>query len=306
MELNLLLKIIKNGELKIYGGKKNEKSDDKYYLLKLAIQNNSKGKELIDDLRKNHCSNVNILLKKDIRTYNPIISQNDVVEQIKREDVSGLEELLNKITNINTSNKIKADNIKFYMFEYCLDGEKVYIFRRNFNIKSLKKSLILKVSPDGIYDSLKLDKFLKMDYEIDLLIFKNHVYIDNHIALERIFYLNEEFKVKASELLDKYEFMENIIDFETIKNKLLNNGRFVRRIAKLSENNERATLFIENIEKTKIAINRFGLPINYNDETQQFEINNKDSIQLNVLVNLMQDSYYETIIGEDMGEDPYR
>lgn len=132
------------------------------------------------------------------------------------------------------------------------------------------------------------------------------VYIDNHVALERIFYINEEFKDKANIILNRIERTEKVKNFMTVKDKLLNNGRFVRRIAKLSSDNDRAILFIESIENTKLAIEQFSLPIIYNEKTGQFEVDYNDLSQLNVLVNLMQDAYYKTMIGGDRGEDPHR
>ncbi|PTI29397.1 hypothetical protein BU072_08560 [Mammaliicoccus vitulinus] len=298
--------IIQDGSLRVYCGEKREKNEDKYYLLRLSIKNNSNGNNLIEELKNYHHLNSTKILEQDIQEYNPIISKNDVVERIKTDDTLGYKEILSKLTNIDTSNNIQSKNIKFYMFEYSLNDEKVYIFRRNFNNKSLKRSIFVKLDPEGIYDTLELDDYLKMDYEIDLLIYNGYIYIDNHIALERIFYLNEEFKEKAITILSRIEETEKVKNFETVKTKLLNNGRYVRRIAKLSEDNDRATLFIESIEKTKLAIEQFGLPIIYNEDNKQFEVDYEDSSQLNVLVNLMQDSYYKTIIGEDKGEDPHR
>src|SRR5699024_71455 len=107
-------------------------------------------------------------------------------------------------------------------------------------------------------------------------------------------------------ILNRIESTKKVKNFETIKDKLLNNGRFVRRIAKLSEDNDRATLFIESIENTKNAIEQFNLSIFYNEDIEQFEVDYEDYSQLNVLVKLMQDSYYKTIIGDNKGEDPNR
>lgn len=303
---NKISEIILNGSLRVYCGEKRETNENKYYLLRLSIKSNNKGNSLIEELKKMHQLNSTEMLNQEIQEYNPIISKNDVVEKIKAESTFGYDELLTKLTNIDTSNNIQPKNIKFYMFEYNLNGEKVHILRRNFNNKSLKRSVFVKLDPDGIYDTLKIDQHLKMDYEVDLLIYDGWIYIENHIALERIFYLNEEFKEKANKILSRIEKTKKVKSFETVKDKLLNNGRFVRRIAKLSEDNDRATLFIDSIAKTKLAIEQFSLPINYNNETEQFEIDYEDISQLSAFVNLMQDSYYKTIIGENKGEDPNR
>lgn len=54
MSGNKISDIIQNGTLKVYCGEKREKSDDKYYLLKLSIKDNHKGKKLIEELTYNH------------------------------------------------------------------------------------------------------------------------------------------------------------------------------------------------------------------------------------------------------------
>ncbi|CDR61304.1 Kiwa anti-phage protein KwaB-like domain-containing protein [Staphylococcus schweitzeri] len=306
MAINEISNIIQNGLLNIYCGEKKSTNEDKYYLLRLSIKDNNNGSDLIQDLKKEHQLNARNLLNYDIQEYNPIISQNDVVERISTSDTNGYNELMSKLTNIDTSNNIQTKRIKFYVFEYSLNDEKVYIIRRNFNNRSLKRSVFVKLDPEGIYDKLTLDDYLKMDYEIDLLIYGESIYIDNHVALERIFYINEEFKDKANIILNRIERTEKVKNFMTVKDKLLNNGRFVRRIAKLSSDNDRAILFIESIENTKLAIEQFSLPIIYNEKTGQFEVDYNDLSQLNVLVNLMQDAYYKTIIGGNRGEDPHR
>lgn len=176
MAINEISNIIQNGLLNIYCGEKKSTNEDKYYLLRLSIKDNNNGSDLIQDLKNEHQLNARNLLNYDIQEYNPIISQNDVVERISTSDTNGYNELMSKLTNIDTSNNIQTKRIKFYVFEYSLNDEKVYIIRRNFNNRSLKRSVFVKLDPEGIYDKLTLDDYLKMDYEIDLLIYGESIY----------------------------------------------------------------------------------------------------------------------------------
>lgn len=306
MCLNRIHEIIENGNFYMYGGKKDVKLQDKYYLIKLSFTDNEVGNNLILELKNKHNKIILNNFENDIVEFNPIVNQKDVVEEISTEKTSGVDDLLNKMENIDTTNDINVEKIKFYLFVYELENENVYLIRRNFNVKSLNRSILAKLRPAGIFDKIDSNQLLKIDYDIDFIIYQEKIYIFNHISLERIFYLNEEFKEKAEETLKKPIFTLKIDNFEKVSEKLLNNGKYVRRIAKLSDDKNRSTLFIENVNKTKYAISEFELPIVYDDSHEKFKINYNDSSQLDTLVNLMQDSYYKTIIGDDKGEDPTR
>ncbi|MDW3909743.1 DUF4868 domain-containing protein [Staphylococcus saprophyticus] len=299
--------IIANGDLSIFVGYKKPKSDSLYWLSHISIKNNNKGEEITNDFKQNHNNRVNSdIFALKLVEYNPIISQKDTVETINTSDINGYQELITKQSNIDSTDKLPIKSIKFFIFEYEHNGKIVYIFRRYFKKNQFDKSLLVKIGPEGIFDKVNSDESLNFDYDIDMLIYDEKCFVLNHISLERIFYLNEEFKEKANITLEKISETNKINNFDKIKNKLLNDGRFVRRIAKLSEDNNRSTLFIENINNTKNAIYEFDLSIIYDEELEVFEVDYNDEIQLNTLVNLMQDSYYKTLIGNEKGTDNFR
>ena len=122
---------------------------------------------------------------------------------------------------------------------------KYYYLDVIFTLDKLDRSF--KVMPvSGIYDQITENKFLTIDADIDLLILNNDIHIFDHISIERIFVMLEEFQDKANSTLDKIATFNNFDDFEKIRESILSNGRLVRRVAKLSEDPEREvfTLFL--------------------------------------------------------------
>ncbi|WP_133171577.1 Kiwa anti-phage protein KwaB-like domain-containing protein, partial [Staphylococcus cohnii] len=127
------------------------------------------------------------------------------------------------------------------------------------------------------------------------------IYIYNHIAIERIFYMYDAFTSSAKVILDKLERTNKIDNFSNIRDKLLDDNRFIRRIAKLIEDDSRVTLFLDDLITTEKVVIQFNLNINVDIEKQKVYVT--DDGQLNELINLMQDSYYQTLIGQRKGID---
>ena len=62
------------------------------------------------------------------------------------------------------------------------------------------------------------------------------------------------------------------------------------------------TAFLDKIDKTKAVIDQFDLDI----EVSNDQLIYRDDTQIGNFVNLMQDSYYRTLIGEQNGIDEKR
>lgn len=294
MESNEIMNIINNGDLLIYAGNKKNKKEI-YTLYHLNFKDNLKS-----EFKEEHAKFIQSKSKLQLVDYNPIVKQNDCIERITTKDVKGLNDLYNKFKNIDPSDKINYKNIDFFIFKYTYKKSEVLILRRHFHSNKLDRSF--KVTPvSGVYDTIKENKFLTIDTDIDLLIFNDEVYIFEHIALERMFIMLEEFQNKAKSTLNKLSKFDNFDNFEEVRTKILSNGHLVRRVAKLSEELNRSTLFLENIDTTIKVID--NLELNIHIDSQSKKIIFSDDSELNELINLMQDSYYETLIGKRKGTD---
>lgn len=75
----------------------------------------------------------------------------------------------------------------------------------------------------------------------------------------------------------------------------------MKRLAKLYKN-KGVTAFLDKIDKTRDVIKQFNLDI----EVSNGMLIYRDETQIGNFVNLMQDSYYRTLIGNQNGIDEKR
>ena len=143
---------------------------------------------------------------------------------------------------------------------------------------------------------------LGIDVNLDIIIEDDEIAIINHMSFERIFNLKEEFLNTAEKVLDDSKLQEKIVNYDKFKDDALNNLSYVKRISKLISR-DNALVFLDEIDKTKEVIEEFGLGIRINDNNQ-FLYDEKS--QLGDFINLMQDAYYKTLIGEKKGTDERR
>lgn len=124
-----------------------------------------------------------------------------------------------------------------------------------------------------------------------------------HIAFERIFRLSNEFKELAEKVLKNDTFNKKIINFSKLKEAALNNRSYIKRLSKLDSTNT-ATLFLQDLQKTKVVVDELNLDIDIDLESNQMQY--RDETQLGNFINLMQDAYYKTLIGNTPGLDERR
>ena len=86
----------------------------------------------------------------------------------------------------------------------------------------------------------------------------------------------------------------------------MENANYIKRLAKISNeaNSNTATLFLEDLKRTKRVIDKFNLDIEVDVTEGKMKFNNKS--QTSNYINLMKDAYYETLIGNVKGIDERR
>ena len=138
-----------------------------------------------------------------------------------------------------------------------------------------------------------------IDDKIDFIIYNNNIYVLYHVAFERIFNLTEGFHNAAVSVLKRKELGNSIKNFDKLREDILDNLSYIKRVSKLSkDDNETSTLFLKNLDETKAVIDEFNLDIEV-DRNNMIIYDNKT--QLGNFINLMQDSYYRTLIGKRKG-----
>lgn len=236
---------------------------------------------------------------KTVKDYNIVGSDDDTIEKVNIQNyLSHIEKLKNSIKpeNCGEDNNLDKNNIfDFALYKFTKNKEELYAVRRISKMKRFEKGIIGSIV-NGKFKDIDDFKGIYIDEKIDFIIYGDYVYVLNHTSFERILNLRNEFKEKATKILDEKKLSQKINGFDQLKEEILNNGNYIRRVAKISQTE---TLFLDNLNKTKEVIDAFNLEIKLDDDKLFYE--RKE--QVADFINLMQDSYYKTLIGEEKGID---
>lgn len=239
---------------------------------------------------------------QSLKTYDIVGALDNVVEVAKLDDFNNeFHMIVKSLGQPNSYHNIDPNDFDFFTYEMNdKKGNPIYIFRRINRMKALKKGILGRLQ-SGIFSQIKSSNLLGIDNAIDFLVFNDQIFIFHHISLERVLKLKDKFKTKAEEVLSNSEFTKKIKNFDNLKEKALENGNYVKRLAKL-HGDKGVTAFLDKIDKTKAVIDQFDLDI----EVSNGQLIYRDDTQIGNFVNLMQDSYYRTLIGEQNGIDEKR
>lgn len=238
--------------------------------------------------------------------YNVVGSNDDTLEVADFKEYSvEINRVLDAINVPTQKFRFANDNFDFFIYEFCMDDEivnakKVFVFRRTKKFKSFKKGFIGRLV-EGHFKKTVEKELLGNDGLIDLVIYDNKVLILQHVSFERIFHLSDEFTELAKKVLDNKEFSKKITNFPELKSAALNNRSYIKRLSKL-DSSDTSTLFLKNLQTTKAVIDEFKLDIDIIDDQMQY----RDETQVGNFINLMQDAYYKTLIGNTPGLDERR
>lgn len=238
-----------------------------------------------------------------LKSYNIVGSSDETVEVTEFENFKDeLDEIISSLKVPNACSNIDPNDYDFFVYELRNKKGKdpVYIFRRLNKMKALKKGIIGQII-NGAFSSLESSKFLGIDNALDFIVINKKIFVFHHISLERILKLKDKFKEKAKEVLNNDEFPDKIKNFNKLKEKALENGNYVKRLAKLHDNGK-VTAFLDQIDRTKSVIDQFDLDL----EVENGKLVYRDETQVGNFINLMQDSYYRTLIGKQNGIDENR
>lgn len=239
---------------------------------------------------------------QNLKQYDIVGAIDDTVEYANSNDfIDKLNEIFSSLKQPMALNNIDPNSFDFFIYEFkSTNGKPIYVFRKINRMKALKRGILGEIA-NGSFTKIKSSKLLGIDNAIDFIVIDDKIFIFHHISLERVLKLNDQFKDKAKDVLSNDEFAEKIKNFDELKKRALENGNYVKRLAKLYKN-DGITAFLEKIDRTKSVIDQFNLDI----EVSKGQLIYRDETQIGNFVNLMQDSYYKTLIGNQNGIDEKR
>jgi len=262
-------------------------------------------KDKIIDMAMEH---IKSLVDFPMEEYNPVISKSDIIAYCNIKDIKRYNEVIESFDDADTvDSDIKPDELTFYAIRIEIEeSETIYFYRRLNKFKRLNQS--------GLFGAFKGSEFVELDEKIfgidslvDLVIYKDEVFILNHIALERIFKMTDQYNDMAASALGKLKTKKRIKNFELFESDCMDNWAAKRTLAKMSQE-ENYDLVLENIEAIKATIDIFGLDISIssdkNGEYINYEGNSKQ--ELSDILRIVRDSYYKSTIMHRLGKDESR
>ena len=239
--------------------------------------------------------------KYSIEKYNPIGAISNTLEKTTIEEFEMVKELIDSLEKPGVSDDITAEDVNFVIYEFRTMKGISYFMRRYTKLQIFKKGFLGRLMDDK-FEKLDASRLLGIDATVDIIIDGRDILIIQHTAFERIFDLDREFVEAAKEVLSNPKLDEKIEGFKQLKEDLLDNGSYVKRVSKL-KNRKNAMVFLDAPENTKKAIDEFRLNIPISPSNKYVYT---EKSQLGEFINLMQDAYYKTIIGEEKGTDERR
>ena len=238
--------------------------------------------------------------KYSIEKYNPIGAISNTLEKTTIEEFKMVQELIDSLEKPGVSDDITAEDVNFVIYEFRTMKGISYFMRRYTKLQIFKKGFLGRLMDDK-FEKLDASRLLGIDATVDIIIDGRDILIIQHTAFERID-LDREFVEAAKEVLSNPKLDEKIEGFKQLKEDLLDNGSYVKRVSKL-KNRKNAMVFLDAPENTKKAIDEFRLNIPISP-SNKYVYTGKS--QLGEFINLMQDAYYKTIIGGEKGTDERR
>lgn len=231
--------------------------------------------------------------------YNASGQVDEVIETCDKSFIKNIDNLLLSLNNENQlENMMKIDDIHTYCFDFKHKDKRILVFRRFTKMRKLRDGFLGSLI-DGTFEKIG-GEILGVDNDIDLVLYEDKLMILNHIALERIFDLEDQFKNEARGTINMIESKDIILNFEEFEKDVLNNIPAVKRLTKIGAN-KTLPLFFENFDKVVQVSKAFGLGITFNEDETKIVYDDKS--QITEITLLMNDAYYKTLIGNQKGMD---
>lgn len=240
------------------------------------------------------------------REFNPIGSIDECIEYCRVDGVVNFNEIIDSTNEANVIRRpLSSDEVKklnFYLLKINVkENNELLFFRRVTKFNRLSKGGVVGYFSGDDFQKLESD-LLGIDPSVDIAIFENEMLILNHIALERIFSIQDQYYEKATQTLQIVEQARRISNFEQFREDCLSDRRIVRALTKLLEEEERITrCFNENFNNIIQVVDIFELDINF--EEGNTAIIYEDKKQLLDITRLIRDSFYRSLINNREGID---
>lgn len=258
---------------------------------------------LTDDIWALIENNLQKLKKYEEVEYSPICHQDNTVEYCATSYVKNYCDVLESIKASDyKETEIDPDKMTFYCLTLLGDKEEenVYFFRRVTKFKKLSSEGFMAWFSGRVLNKIS-SKLLGIDGYIDIICYKQDILIFNHIAMERIFDMNDQFSDMAHKALGKIKILGKIDNVDAFIEDCQDDKRVQRMLAKMLKESDEFGSSFKDFEAVKKTIEVFDLDIDVDNERQQ--IIYRDKSQIVDILRFIRDAYYESNLRKRNGID---
>ncbi|MGL4730898.1 MAG: Kiwa anti-phage protein KwaB-like domain-containing protein [Clostridium sp.] len=267
------------------------------------------GADVQSDIKSHILSYIEGFLNTEQVEFSPLGYREDTVETCNIEYISNYTDVIDSYLEGNLNREIPEDIINKLNF-YCLIIEfneggvdkEIKLFRRVTKFK--------KLSTKGMMGWIENNRFNKLDASligvdglVDIVVDGNEILILNHIALERIFSISDQYSQKAQQTINSIRELDRITNFDQFEEDALNDRRITRTLTKLLSEEERLEKCFENFSNVIDVVEIFELDINIENVDGVEKIVYESKEQLMDIIRLVRDSYYTSIMNNRNGID---
>lgn len=219
------------------------------------------------------------------------------IETCSIDYVGNFQEVLDSFSLASTvDTNINPSELTFYCLEVVDEEQqfRCHFFRRVTKFKKLSANGIT-ASFSG--NTLKIieEQMFGLDGFIDLVCFDNSIYVLNHIALERVFRLEEQFSSRAAEALRILGETRRIRNFEQFENDCIADSRYHKALSRMLDINSNIGSAFDNFNNIREVIDVFQLNIEI-QEGDQPQLIYDDKSQRMDIIRIINDAYCRSII----------
>ena len=238
------------------------------------------------------------LEKAELVGYNPVGVADGEMEYLHQEQVTQITDFLTSISADNLNKEmanLPIKQISFYCIRITFNDKELYLFRQFAKMKKLRSGYLARFVNDELV-AMEGD-FLGVDENIDMIYFNDHVYILNHISLERIFNYRDVYLQKTNEAMGELLRQNVVVNLEQFHEDCSRDVRIMKRFTNIMTQG-RLPLFFENYEKVPDIVSELGLDIDFDENGK---IIYREKSQLFHIINLMSDAYFRSLLANRTG-----
>lgn len=241
----------------------------------------------------------------EITEYNPTGVADGAYETLRVEDIVGYNEYQESIAeaDVDADLESEADNLTFYtiVLENPTLNDSYKLIRRVTKFKRLYARGMVALFRGQELNRIN-SKLIGLDGQIDIIQHENELLLLNHISVERVFFMDDAFSSKATEMLELIKNGGYLTNFDEFEEECLSDKRIQKTITKMGRENIDWENALANFSDVISTIEMFELGIEYSQVPNNTLIFEKKQ-QVMPILNLVRDSYYKTLINNNLGTD---